>query len=162
MKKDYVFTYSAFWFFVCFLKKLSKSFYGSIESSFHKSETRILIQFFLNFIFLFLFLVFFVCLETCVNCIANCVTQKCTPLRTEHYKFHGKYRQFFHKSEPILPKQFFSTPEFLFSVLGSRNMCKLCHKLKNAKKFTRTHLVMAKYTLIYHKYQVVYKVFKSM
>ena len=51
--------------------------------------------------------------------------------------FYGQFRQFFHKSEPIWSKQFFSSKiKFLFSALGSmmsRNMCKLRHKLKNAK-----------------------------
>ena len=119
----------------------SKSFYGPIQPFFDQSETTIVDQFFLNFNYCFLFLVWY-CLKTCVNRVANYVTQKFTPLRSEFYKlffsmsFYGQFRKLFNISESTFSKQFFSKLKFLFSVLGSmvsKNICKLRHKLKNAK-----------------------------
>ena len=54
--------------------------------------------------------------------------------------FYEQFRQLFHISEPILSKQFFLL-EFLSSGLGSmvsKNICKLRHKLKNAKNVRTT------------------------
>ena len=59
--------------------------------------------------------------------------------------FYGQFRKLFHISEPT--QFFFSKLDVLFSVLGSmvsKNICKLHHKLKNAKKNTQTHLFMTK------------------
>ena len=129
----FVFRFLNFFFKVILLTKYA---------IFYQSETIIAKQFFLNFIHCFLFLVRY-CLETCVNCVANCVTQKLTSLRSEFYKlffamsFHGQLRQLFPIPAPTLPKQFFLNLNFLLSVLGSivsKNICKLRHKLKNAKK----------------------------
>ena len=67
--------------------------------------------------------------------------KKFTPLRSEFYKlflsmsFYGKFRPFFYNSETRLSKQFFSQFDFFFALSSMifRNICKLCHKLQNAK-----------------------------
>ena len=104
------------------------------------SETVIAKPFPLNFYCCFLFLVCY-CVETCVNRVANCVTQKFTPLGSKFtsylFQFHfmansGHYSTYL---SPHYQSSFFSKIKFLFSVLGSmvsKNICKLCHKLKNA------------------------------
>ena len=135
----------------------SNSFCWQSEQFCYQSETIVAKQFVLNFNYCFLFLVRY-CLKTCVNCVANCVTQKFTPLRSEFYikkfsmSFYGQLRQLFHIYEPILSKQFFSKLEFLFSVLGSmvsKNICKLRHKLKNAKNLPELTWSWQKKILIY-------------
>ena len=130
----YAFFFFFFFFKLILLAKLA---------IFDQSEIKISKQFFfLNFNCCFLFLVQY-CLKTCVNCVANCVTQKFTPMKSDFHKlffsmsFYGQLRQLFHTSEPTLSKEFFFLNSiFLFSFPGSmvsKNICKLSHKLKNAK-----------------------------
>ena len=69
---------------------------------------------------------------------------KFSPLSSKAYSnnkkmmsFYGQFRQLFHISEPTSSKQFFLNSHFcFFFVLGSmvsKNICKMRHKLKNAK-----------------------------
>ena len=98
--------------------------------------------FFLKLNFSFLFLVRY-CLETCLNCVANCVTQKFTPWgpNSTNDFFHGHFMDNLGNFSTYLSAYyqnfFFTKPEFLISALGSmgsRSMCKLCHKLKKSQK----------------------------
>ena len=109
---------------------------------FDQSETTILKQFFLNLYYCFLFLVRY-CLDTCVNCVANCITQKIYPLEVRilpiiffNIILWTIWAIIPHIWAHIIKTVFFSKLELLVSVLGSmvsKNTCKLCHKLKNAK-----------------------------
>ena len=116
-------------------------------------------SFFLKFRYCFLFLVWY-CLKNMCKSRRKLSMAKSYPLKVQILKIIFFLRFHFMDNlgnysicmSPQYQNSFFSKLEFLFSLLGSmmsKNICKLRHKLKNAKNLHQLTWSWQKKTLIY-------------